>query len=59
MTTPGTGGFVHMDTEGVAPIMSALSDSGRSLDSARRGSEAGITASEGGIRGDVLGQAFR
>lgn len=59
MTTPGQGGFVHMDTGGVASVMTALSESGRALGTAWQGSSAAITANEAGIGSDVLGQAFR
>jgi hypothetical protein len=58
MTAPG-GGFAHMDTGAVLPIMQGLAEAGRTLGGAWQGSRATIAEKEGGIGSDVLGQAFR
>jgi hypothetical protein len=51
--------FAEMDTEGVASVMRALTDNGRSLDTAWQSGKAAVSAHEPGIGTDLLGQAFR
>ncbi|MEE6258207.1 hypothetical protein [Plantactinospora sonchi] len=58
MTAPA-GGFLHMDSGAVLPVLQALDECGRTVGEAWRSSRDTITGAEPGIGGDTLGQAFR